>query len=245
MEQVWCRRLMCVLFLSLCFMGDSAIGQVSRQDFSGTSSVQSTKGLQPRRPLRAGPAIPEAAAAVLRTYSELAGVIFAGHVVEVQRHDAVGYVDVVFAIDRPVRGCEGLKRYVLREWAGLWGVDPPRYGVGQRLLMILAPRGPAGMSAPLGGMAGRIPMLGMRPPPLAHATGVAPADTSQGAEAEDAVDLRWIEAQALRSTASGSIARAQTMQADDWVGPAAPMFSPRAGAEEPSLTAVLAVINGR
>lgn len=190
-----------------------------------------------------GGAVPAAAVTVLGELAARAGAIFAGHVLEVQRNEGAGYVDVVFAVDRPVRGCAGAKRYVLREWAGLWAEEPQRYGVGQRLLMILAARGPSGMSAPVGGMAGKIPLVGVRQPPLARATGIAPADTED--RLEEAVDLRWVEAAALRTTAPGARARAEARKSEGWAGPVRPLPPAPAGAAAPGLSAVLAVLSGR
>jgi hypothetical protein len=188
--------------------------------------------------------VPAAAAVVLKGLAARAGVIFAGHVVEVRRNDSAGYVDVVFAVDRAVRGCDGSQRYVLREWAGLWADEPRRYGVGQRLLMIVSARGASGMSAPVGGMAGRIPLVGARPAVLARA-GVAPADT--GESAEEAVDLRWVEAAALRRAATGVKARAETGMGGGWggVGPVGPVVASPVGVVGPGLSAVLAVLSGQ
>jgi hypothetical protein len=182
---------------------------------------------------------------VLRELSAQATVIFAGHVLEVQRNDAGGYVDVVFGIDHAVRGCEDAKRYVLREWAGLWADEPQRYGVGQRLLMILSSRGPSGMSAPVRGMAGKIPLLGVRQPPLARGTGEALVDNGAEDELEDAVDLRWVEAMAARTEAPGSKALVERAKSALWVGPIAPMMLSPAGVAGPGLSAVLAVLSGQ
>ncbi len=186
--------------------------------------------------------VPAAAVVVLRGLAARAGVIFAGHVVEVRREDSAGYVDVVFAVDEAVRGCAGEKRYVLREWAGLWMEEPRRYGVGQRLLMILAPPGPSGMSAPVGGMAGRIPLVGVRQPPLARGTEVKPADEDD--EAEAGVDLRWVEAAAERSAVLGGKAQIEAARAPGWVGPVGPMPRKPMRSVGPALSAVLAVLRG-
>jgi len=50
--------------------------------------------------------------------------------------------------------------YTLREWAGLWvgGYEPFR--VGQRYLMLLHSPGAGGLSSPVGGMDGAIPIRG-------------------------------------------------------------------------------------
>lgn len=108
----------------------------------------------------------------------LAGVIFAGEVVAVRRLPAndgaaVG-VEIQFAVDDAVRGVDG-GSYTLREWAGLWAAGDEPFHVGQRYLMLLHAPGAAGLSSPVGGMDGAIPIRG-------------------GA----AVDLRWIAARAVR-----------------------------------------------
>ncbi len=205
----------------------------------GMATGQTAKRAPAPLPVVGESAVPAAAVVVLRGMAERAGVIFAGHVLAVERHDTAGYVDVVFAVDEAVKGCADDKPYVLREWAGLWAEEPRRYGVGQRLLMMLAARGPSGMSAPVGGMAGRIPLVGMRQAPVARG-GVGPADS--GDLAEEAVDLRWVEAAGARTAVGGMKARAEAAKAAGWVGPAAPMQ--RKATAGVGLSAVLAVLGG-
>ena len=69
-----------------------------------------------------------------------------------------GVVEVEFRVDQAVRGCAAGGPYMLREWAGLWAAGNQRYRVGQRLLMMLHAPGAAGMSSPVGGMDGAIPI---------------------------------------------------------------------------------------
>ena len=213
-------------------------------------------------PVQPSGTISAGASTVLAEMASHAGVIFTGQVVAVDRSDAAGFVDVRFHIDQAVRGCPKSGAYVLREWAGLWTGHSERYRVGQRRLMLLTARGPAGMSSPVGGMDGAIPLVAMGTEPLANATGVAPADAGLGAAAYG-VDLRWIEARALRSTASGSgRAQAQMVAAggpampwpvdppgSDWSGPVSPLnpgSSVSATVATPaSLSAVLAVVGSR
>ena len=141
--------------------------------------------------------IPPATAAALQGLAARADVIFAGQVVAVARHDEAGYVDVLFQVDSAVRGCSSPGTYRVREWAGLWGDGAPRYAGGQRLLMLLRVPGPSGMSAPVGGMAGRIPLAGTRNPPLLRGDGTAPAESAVK-QSDEAVDLRWVQALAVR-----------------------------------------------
>jgi hypothetical protein len=200
--------------------------------------------------------VPAATAAVLEQLGARAGVIFAGQVLAVARHDAAGFVDVEFRVDEAVRGCGRGSRYTLREWAGLWTGNPERYVAGQRLLMLLAARGKAGMSAPVGGMAGRIPLVGTRTPPLVRGKGAAPADSAVEDAGEEAVDLRWVQVLAVRGTAvsaAGSHA--------DWQGAVLPLpialkpiapkpIAPKpiapapASSAGPSLSAVLILLGG-
>jgi hypothetical protein len=216
-----------------------------------------------------GPVLPSAAisagaSTVLAEMASHAGVIFTGQVVAVERSDAAGFVDVRFHIEQAVRGCPKSGAYVLREWAGLWTGHPERYRVGQRRLMLLTARGAGGMSSPVGGMDGAIPLVATGTEPLANGTGVAPADAGLGAAAF-AVDLRWIEARGVRGTVSGS-GRAQAQMvavggpatpwptdpdplSGGWIGPVSPLnpgSSVSAAAAAPaSLSAVLAVLGSR
>ncbi len=169
---------------------------------------------------------------VLLSMAAQAAVIFAGHIVSIDRADVAGYVDVQFRIDEAVRGCAGTDFYILREWAGLWTGGVERYKVGQRLLMLLHARGPSGLSSPVNGLDGAIALLPGGVAPLAHGTGKAPADTATQAP-EPLVDLRWVSARSRRATANtgGSglrslgEAQARTSVAveKEWVGPVKPI----------------------
>src|ERR1700722_17784848 len=87
--------------------------------------------------------ISAAASAELQLMAGHAAVIFTGQVVDIAHND--GFVDVRFHIDQSLRGAPKSGSYVLREWAGLWTGNPDRYRVGERKLMLLPARGPAGM----------------------------------------------------------------------------------------------------
>ena len=139
--------------------------------------------------------------------SDRADVIFIGQVVGVHPHDdagaASGYVEIDFRVDQAIRGCTA-GTYVMREWAGLWAGDARRYQPGQRLLMMLHAPGPSGMSSPVGGMDGAIPIRG-----LASASPLATAASNPTAPV---ADLRWLGAKILRSQsytlALGSVSNA-------------------------------------
>lgn len=165
-----------------------------------------------------GASVPAVTVGALLDLAGHAGVIFAGRVAAITRQDAEGFVDVRFHVDQAVRGCSTTNAYVVREWAGLWVGKAPRYRVGQRLLMLLTARGPAGMSAPVGGagMAGAIPIITAGETPLAHGTGVAPpesgAGASDGSGGSGAVNLRWVEALAAHAPIVVSIAGPTTVR---------------------------------
>ena len=122
----------------------------------------------------------------LHAMTELAGVIFTGQVVTVRQRSAAngsaGVVEIEFAVEDAVRGVSG-STYTLREWAGLWpGGDEP-FRVGQQYLMLLHSPGASGLSSPVGGMDGAIPIRG-------------------GATADGrVVDLRWVETRVVTPTA--------------------------------------------
>ncbi len=78
--------------------------------------------------------------------------------------------------------------YILREWAGLWAAGSQRYRVGQRLLMMLHAPSMGGMSSPVGGLDGAIPIR-------QGGTGTALANEAtrlQSPFVEPFVDLRWL-----------------------------------------------------
>jgi hypothetical protein len=73
----------------------------------------------------------------------------------------------------------------MREWAGLWPGDNQRYRVGQRLLMLLYAPSPAGMSSPIGGLDGAIPIR-------QGDAAMVPADNVGTPPQPPYVDLRWL-----------------------------------------------------
>jgi hypothetical protein len=115
----------------------------------------------------------------LRVMTEMAGVIFTGQVVGVRRHDAV--VEIEFAVEDALRGVSG-GSYTLREWAGLWPGGNEPFRVGQTYLMLLHSPGAGGLSSPVGGMDGAIPIRG----------GAGPTGR--------VVDLGWVGTRVVRPT---------------------------------------------
>ena len=128
---------------------------------------------------------PQTVVDILHQFSDQADVIFAGQVLAIRRPND-GVVEVEFRVDQAIRGCTAGTPYVLREWAGLWAGDSQRYRVGQRLLMLLHAPSAAGMSSPIGGLDGAIPIrLG--------GAAMAPGDDPTPPQ-PPYVDLRWLGA---------------------------------------------------
>jgi hypothetical protein len=128
----------------------------------------------------------------LHQMSDRAGVIFVGRVSEVRRlgsgNVAAGVVEIRFEVEQAVRGCSA-GVYVLREWAGLWEGDNQRYRVGQRLLMMLHAPNAAGLSSPVDGMDGAIPIV--------RGGSALLGANSSARVTPPAVDLRWVETKLL------------------------------------------------
>lgn len=157
--------------LVVLFISPSALTPLQAQTTATSSSSQTVEG-------------------VLRHLFDRAGIIFAGQVLSIRHLDASGsssgFVEVQFRVDTAIRGCTAGSIYTVREWNGLWTADAYRYGIGQRLLMFLYTPGPSGMSSPVEGLDGAIPVR-------------------QGSGVEDAsgqtlpyADLRWLGARIVR-----------------------------------------------
>lgn len=91
-----------------------------------------------------------------------AGTILAGRVMRIEsgQHDGVatpGIVWITFRVSHWVRGPQPATTFTLREWAGLWN-GPPRYRVGQSLVLFLHPESALGFTSPVGGSAGVVPV---------------------------------------------------------------------------------------
>jgi hypothetical protein len=157
-------------------------------------------------PARAQTAVPAGAADALRAMSQTAAVIFSGQVVGVRRGE--GVVEIDFAVEDAIRGVRG-GVYTLREWAGLWGAGNEPLRLGQRYLMLLHAPGAGGLSSPVGGADGGIPILGAAP-----RGAVGPALVGGAASADGrTVDLRWVATRASRAAVYGAEAtRPASMQ---------------------------------
>lgn len=130
----------------------------------------------------------------LHSMSRRAGVIFTGQVVGVRRlaGEGAGVVEIEFRVDDTIRGVRGGK-YAVREWAGLWPGGETPFVVGQRYLMLLHAPGRGGLSSPVGGMDGAIPLV---------AGAISSADAT-GKSVEQATgliaDMRWVSARVART----------------------------------------------
>ncbi len=136
----------------------------------------------------------------LHQISDSAALIFTGEVIAIRslpgQNGASGVVEIEFCIDQAIRGTTAGSTYTLREWAGLWAGGEPRYRTGQRLLMLLHAPGPSGITSPVGGMAGAIPI---------RATSSAPKATSASTATSPLIaDLRWVGTRLQRSTLQNS-----------------------------------------
>ena len=151
---------------------------------------------------QSAPTDSETTETALHAMSQLAAVIFTGQVVAVRQHatagSPAGVVEIEFAVQDAVRGVSG-GAYIMREWAGLWAGGDVPFRVGQRYLMLLHAAGANGLSSPVDGMNGAIPLT-------ATGTAVGPNGTLGGETAETAaadglaVDMRWVGTRVVRST---------------------------------------------
>lgn len=132
---------------------------------------------------------------ILHQMSDRADVIFIGQVLTVHLPEggspASGIVEIQFRVDEAIRGCKTGQPYVLHEWGGLWAGGGGRYRVGQRLLMLLHAPGAGGMSSPVGGLDGAIPIR-------QSTTGAPPAENVTPPSLPF-VDLRWLGARLPRA----------------------------------------------
>ena len=132
--------------------------------------------------------------AALHQMSDAAAVVFIGTVADVHRSQSAGigggFVEIRFDVEQAIRGING-STYLLREWGGFWTANDSRYRVGQHLLLLLHAPGATGLSSPVGGMDGAIPL---RP----SGSGIRSTDFSN-ATSDQVADLRWIAAKLPRT----------------------------------------------
>jgi hypothetical protein len=140
-------------------------------------------------------ASPQTVVDVLHQLSDKAEIIFAGQVMAIRRPNA-NVVEVEFRVDQAIRGCTAGTPYTLREWAGLWEGHTLRYRVGQQLLMLLHAPSAAGMSSPVGGLDGAIP--------IRQGGVVSPVADPATPRQPPYVDLRWLGARLPRAVSYSS-----------------------------------------
>ena len=126
---------------------------------------------------------PETVVDVLHQISDKADVIFVGQVGAIRRPND-GVVEVEFRVNEAIRGCSVGTPYILREWSGLWVGGTARYHVGEQLLMLLHAPSAAGVSSPVGGLDGAIP--------IRQGGSVATAEDTGAPRQPPFVDLRWL-----------------------------------------------------
>jgi len=161
--------------------------------------------------------LPQTSQDALQQMAQLAGVIFTGQVVAVRQHGSVGgatgVVEIDFAVEDAVRGASG-GSYTLREWAGLWAGGDVPFRVGQRYLMLLHSPGASGLSSPVGGTDGAIPIRGVQQ--VAEPEGARPRVVISGGTAglmaaTDGLvmDLSWVGTRVVNpiSYQAASVAR--------------------------------------
>ena len=152
--------------------------------------------------------LPQTVEEALHNLSDAAGIVFLGEVIAIRplpgSHGSSGVVEIDFRIDQAIRNCTSNSTYTLREWAGLWAGGDQRYRIGQRLLIFLHTPGPTGISSPVGGMVGAIPVRA-----ATEAPGSVSATT---ASAPLIADLRWVGTHLQRPLpyTSSTIVTAQT-----------------------------------
>lgn len=120
--------------------------------------------------------------AELRGLASRADVVFVGQVQRIETRG--GVVEITFAVEQPVLGVTG-GSYVMREWAGRWTGGQQRYRVGERAMFFLhaakiAADGSVGLSSPVDGMMGVVPVVPM------------------GANGKALVDVRWLATRVKR-----------------------------------------------
>lgn len=162
--------------------GSAVVDQFSaNREQDDTGPMYSTMDVLASMEARAGAIFGGEVVAIRRTRQEGRADAEGGSAVEGLDSATSGVVEVDVRVDDPIRGCGAGGHYVLREWPGLWLNKSPRYRVGERALWMLYPPNAAGLSSPVGGMAGVVPLTGRGRAALA--------------------DLRWVQTRVARARA--------------------------------------------
>jgi hypothetical protein len=156
------------------------------------------------------PQPPLTAEDALRQMADQADVIFTGQVTAVRRNTgangSTGTLEIDFAVDDAVRGVAPGSLYTLREWAGASPAGLSQFEIAQRYLMLLHAPGPSGLSSPVGGPDGAIPIRGD--------TTAASADTLDAAGLAAATSLALAAASAPRTPARSALRMANSPSAE-------------------------------
>jgi len=101
------------------------------------------------------------AAPDLRAVVHRSGTIFVGKVVSIEPPTGpccLTSVRVTFMVEQAMRGDVIVgEHFSIREWPGLWTAGP-RYRVGERLVLFLYPPSKLGLTSPVDGKWGRVPV---------------------------------------------------------------------------------------
>ena len=159
------------------------MGVRGRLSWGALALLMMVAGICPRPVRAAEPVAPPDTdlAGALRSLASRAGLVFVGRVVAVQHMG--GVVQVQFAVEQTIQGAAGAT-YTLREWAGLWPPGQYRYVAGQHVVIFLNPAGSAGLSTPVDGMEGVLPVV------------------VQGASSPELVDVRRLASRVQRAVGS-------------------------------------------
>jgi hypothetical protein len=104
------------------------------------------------------PAPPLTTEDALHQMLDQSGIVFTGQVTAVD-HNNAAILEVTFAVDDAIFGVAPNSTYTLREWAAVSPAEASQFEIGRRYLMFLHAAGPGGLSSPVGGPDGAIPIL--------------------------------------------------------------------------------------
>jgi hypothetical protein len=112
-------------------------------------------------PCAAAQAVFRNAAPNLRAVVRRSGTIFVGKVTSIESPRSpccLNMVRVTFSVEQAMRGDIHVgEHFSIREWAGLWSAGP-RYRIGERLVLFLYPPSKLGLTSPVDGKWGRVPV---------------------------------------------------------------------------------------
>jgi hypothetical protein len=100
----------------------------------------------------------EAVTREVRELSRHASTIFSGQVVSIAMEPDGNAVSIRFRVEAAMRDANAGQIVEVREWAGMWALAP-RYRLGQRFLLFLYPPSRLGLTSPVLGERGRLPVL--------------------------------------------------------------------------------------